>query len=91
MSATATTLSIASGPNRDELILNGLRDGLPQQFTFEELGPRQVRVTSVQREDGSSQSWNITGHILGTNGPGRYTSFKGYYRTDRRQGTYQTQ
>lgn len=42
-----------------------------------------AKISGIQREDGSGESWNITGHIaihLGT------MRFKGYYSSKNRKG-----
>ena len=49
-------------------------------------GPRQkfqVSTSSVEREDGSGESWNITGAIIHETG---YIPFSGYYTSRRRTG-----
>jgi hypothetical protein len=44
----------------------------------------ETDITSVEREDGSGESWNIEGYI---NTPKGYRRFKAYFDTRSRKGT----
>ena len=44
--------------------------------------PVFVQIMSIEMEDGTGESWNISGYV------GNSKKFTAYYRTDKRTGTY---
>ena len=74
----AQNIKIVGGPGKFELML-AIFEGKEVTFTFEEGTKKTVRLDSIQREDGSNESWNIQGHYS----PGHFPpiDFRLYYTT----------
>ena len=75
---------IVEGPSKFDLMA-ALFDGKQVEFTFLIEGRSYkvlVRLFSVGREDGSNESWLITGNITSSHGD----HFDGYFETRRRKG-----
>lgn len=94
---TASSL-IITGPSKFDLAF-ALFKGETVQFTVAIDGETKfdVVISSVQREDGSNESWNIEGtateHCRRGVGPPENGKFKDgrvfiYFRTDRRTGNF---
>ncbi len=87
--------NIKTGPSKFELLL--------ALFDSRQVNTRKVEfrtdadtlydavITSVEREDGSGESWNIRGYLSekkpGAKIPSPSTNFEGYFRTDTRKGS----
>lgn len=84
---------ITAGPSKWDLLIEALGHGKNIEFSFEDSDKRQVQILSVGPEDGSGESWLITGRTLEEKRD-RTTyhpfDFKGWYSTKLRWGTYET-
>lgn len=73
---------IKKGPGKFDLMV-ALFDGKPVTFVIklseQMTKTEKVTISSVQAEDGSRQSWNITGYTTSK-------TFKAYYRTSAAEG-----
>lgn len=79
-------LDIIDGPSKLDFITMGLGEGRTVIFQVRGLGPKiEARIDSVSIEDGSRQSWLISGYAYVIGDPGRFR-FQGWFRTDRRVG-----
>lgn len=91
-----TEFNLTAGPNKFDLMLALFenRDGSHHvKFTIEQRVPGtaksvpgtkqvvEVCISSIEREDGSAESWNIRGWMTGGN-------FKCYYSTKNRTGWF---
>jgi hypothetical protein len=82
---------IKSGPSKWDLMLalfdnNVLANPRTVEFEFvENHAPEKVIVMSVEREDHSGDSWNITGFIPAS-GVHSQRNVRGYYSTQTRRG-----
>jgi len=76
MSDKPVGLKIVKGPGKFDLMF-ALFERKEVVFKLESGSKVKVLITSVQQEDGSSNSWNISGFIVGHNGK----NFDAYYRT----------
>lgn len=79
--ATTNRLSILSAPSKYDLQLS-LFERKEVSFTLEGNVTVNVIVTNVGQEDGSCDSWNVSGCLM----DGTLRKFQGFYRTDRRSG-----
>ncbi len=85
---------IVAGPSKEALqdaLFKKADDGSARKVQFTILTPDrfviEANVLSVQAEDGSRESWNITGHALNVKGPyKRSYMLKIYFSTHRRSG-----
>lgn len=74
---------ITGGPGKFDL-MQALFAGKEVTFTLENGQKLAVRISSIQREDGSNESWNLEGwftHVLNNR------AFKAYYATSGNHGT----
>jgi hypothetical protein len=82
-------LEITNGPSKFDLsvaLFDRKRPLRTVEFALQgyERGMFKVGIESVKAEDGSGESWFITGIIW--ENPTKYYRFKGYFRTDNRRG-----
>lgn len=76
---------IAYGPSKFDLMQNlFVRKSQRQPVTFHltEGAIITALINSIEREDDSGESWNITGYV------GNNKKWTAYYRTDKRTGLY---
>lgn len=77
--------NVESGPSKLDLMMSLFMSNMEHPyivtFTVEMKGQYKGVIQSIQREDGSGESFNFTAHFYGTSGP---TS--GYYSTKTRKG-----
>lgn len=83
---------LATGPSKLNLMLS-LFDGSPVEGTqrilnFITESGRQfnVRISGVDREDGSGESWIIRGYNASHSASNQWYSCNGYYNTQTRKG-----
>ena len=79
---TQEHINIVGGPGKFELML-ALFEGREIIFNLEGGYKRTVSLDALQREDGSNQSWNLDGYIVGT-----FQRFHAYYTTRGNHGVY---
>lgn len=82
MARIVPTQEIICGPGKFDLML-ALFAGKEVVFTMENGQKLTVRISSVQREDGSSESWNLEGEVMNCLTDRK---FVGYYSTRRNKG-----
>jgi len=78
----ATSRKVIDGPGKFDLMCS-LFDGKRVFFTVEGGEKIEVQTNSVGIEDGSRESWLVSGNIVGS---GSWEKFSGYFETRRRQG-----
>ncbi|MFA5229931.1 MAG: hypothetical protein WC422_00410 [Candidatus Paceibacterota bacterium] len=76
-------VSLENGPGKFEIMLS-LFDKKEIAFTLCGGHVLGVRITSVQEEDGSGESWNLEGRLTGQFAS---QSFRAYYSTKRNKGS----
>jgi hypothetical protein len=81
---TQEYINIIGGPGKFELML-ALFEGREITFTLEGGAQKTVKLNTIQREDGSNQSWNLDGYTVG---PTPNMKFHAYYTTRGNHGTY---
>ncbi len=81
-------VKIVEGPAKFDFVIS-LFDGKRVEFTYEgggeylrPQGKLDVVINGAQAEDGSRESWNISGMIFNAG----TQPFQGYYQTRRRKG-----
>lgn len=86
---TAFREDLINGPSKFDLML-ALFDWKPHRKVevTGQAGQKFVLwITGVSAEDGSGESWNLSGTVLlHTNGKREVQPFKAYFRTDSRKG-----
>lgn len=82
MARVVPTQEIIGGPDKSDLML-ALFFGKEVIFTMENGQKLTVRISSIQREDGSSESWNLEGEIMNCLTDRK---FVGYYSTRGNKG-----
>lgn len=99
----STNYRISKGPSKFDLsiaLLSDVKDGMNPysvEFAVDDptLGGRAVTfkvvILSIEAEDGSRESWNITGYKVWETGTTKRSESKVkiYFRTDRRTGCLQ--
>jgi hypothetical protein len=76
---------ITAGPSKWDLVLS-LAEGKKVEITLEDWGRLGICIMSVRREDGSGESWNITGHLIDDDAIPGYWPCRGHYSTKHRSG-----
>ena len=83
--------SVTDGPSKFTLMSSlfeesrGRRRSIPVKFVVDSIGEIQVFINSIEREDGTGESWNFTGYFVKDDKS--YTGkVKGYFQTTRRRG-----
>ncbi len=76
------TRKIIDGPGKFDLMA-ALFDGKRVFFTIEGGDKVEAQMNSVAIEDGSRESWLISGRIVGS---GSWQKFSGYFETRKRHG-----
>jgi hypothetical protein len=76
-------IKIVGGPGKFELMVSFF-EGRDITFTLAGGKKIMVRLNTIQREDGSNQSWNINGYPI--NSPGK--GFRAYYTTRGNDGVF---
>lgn len=80
------TAPITAGPSKFDLSVSLFtQKGKSVKFTVDGKSV-EVCLSTVQAEDGSGESWNLTGYIVGMMPPKHY---KAYFSTQSRKGHFE--